>query len=176
MIVSLTLLMASPRDALAGGMEGWLATRGPLLEGSAQARAEAALRSVHPCAESSSLRIHVLDTRDVGAFAWPEGDIIVTSALLDLLDDDELAAALAHEIGHLLSDDHLHATATLIGRPSSHEKEAAADELGVRVLVAGGRRAEAMAHMLERVQAALGPENRGYESMAHRLQLLRQSL
>ncbi len=134
-----------------------------------------ALRSVHPCADTTSLRVHVLDTRDIGAFSWPQGDIVVTAALLELLDDDELAAALAHEIGHLLSDGYLGSAATLVGRPSRHDAEAAADELAVRLLADGGRQAGAMLRMLTKVQAALGPDHPDFRAMDRRLQLLQRA-
>jgi Zn-dependent protease with chaperone function len=39
---------------------------------------------------------------EVGAWAWADGHIRVSRALVDLLDDNELAAALSHELGHLL--------------------------------------------------------------------------
>ncbi|MDZ5647404.1 M48 family metallopeptidase [Nitrospirillum sp. BR 11828] len=35
------------------------------------------------------------------AFALPGGDIVVTDQLVDLLDDEEIAAVLAHEVGHV---------------------------------------------------------------------------
>lgn len=44
-----------------------------------------------------------LSARDgLGAWSWPDGRIRVSRALVDALDDDELRAAVAHEVGHLL--------------------------------------------------------------------------
>jgi len=43
----------------------------------------------------------VLDIEQVNAFALPGGFVYVTKALLDRVDDDELAAVLGHEIGHI---------------------------------------------------------------------------
>lgn len=156
--------------------ERWVSPRGVLLAGLPKARAENVLRSVHPCLETTPLRIHVLDSSDVGAFAWPEGDIVITTALLELLSDDELAAAIAHEVGHLLSDGHLRAAAALVGEPSQHDSEAAADELGTRLLTDGGRPAEAMIRMLEKVQRANAPAGATLRGLARRTALLKRNL
>ena len=44
----------------------------------------------------------VLDSKDINAFAAPGGLVLVTSGLLDCCQtEDELAAVLAHEIGHV---------------------------------------------------------------------------
>ncbi len=43
----------------------------------------------------------VLDSPLLNAFALPGGYVYVTSGLLDKLDESELAALLAHELGHL---------------------------------------------------------------------------
>ena len=168
------LAMAFPTPGEASTeFERWVAGRGALVEGEAKLRAESILRSLHPCLQSTSLRVHVLDSRDVGAFAWPQGDIVVTRALLALLDDEELSAALAHEVGHLLADGHLASAAALIGKPSQHESEAAADEMGLRLLVDGGGQGSAMVRMLAKVQAAQTPGGVASRAMARRLALLK---
>jgi predicted Zn-dependent protease len=47
-------------------------------------------------------RFRVLDENDVeNAFALPGGYIYIFKALLEKLDDDEIAAILAHEVGHV---------------------------------------------------------------------------
>jgi Zn-dependent protease with chaperone function len=119
-----------------------------------------------------TLRVHVLDSRDVGAFAWPQGDIVVTAALVELLDDDELAAALAHEVGHLLEGGHLRSAMRLVGKPAHDETEAAADELGIQLLAQDGRPASAMARMIRKVQAARGSNDSAFKALGHRLELL----
>lgn len=171
LLVSSVLAIPTIAQATAP-FERWVSARGVLLVGLSKARAENVLRSVHPCLETTPLRIHVLDSPDVGAFAWPEGDIVVTAALLDLLSDDELAAAIAHEVGHLLSDGHLRSAAALVGKPSQHDAEAAADELGMRLLTDGGRSASAMARMIRKVQAARGSNDSAFQALGYRLELL----
>ena len=47
-------------------------------------------------------RFAVTDQSFVNAFAFPGGRIFVTRGLLNLCDDDELAAVIGHEIGHVL--------------------------------------------------------------------------
>ena len=46
---------------------------------------------------------------DVNAFACGDGSIRVFSALMDLMDDDELMAIIGHEIGHVVHADTKHA-------------------------------------------------------------------
>lgn len=49
----------------------------------------------------------VIDDGEVNAFAAPGGYILVTRGLYDLLDSDaELAAVIAHELGHVVQRDH----------------------------------------------------------------------
>ncbi|MBB6249796.1 M48 family metallopeptidase [Nitrospirillum iridis] len=47
--------------------------------------------------------LHFLDAPLIGpnAFALPDGDIVVTDQLLSILDDEEVTAVLAHEVGHV---------------------------------------------------------------------------
>lgn len=43
----------------------------------------------------------VLDSKELNAFALPGGGIYINKGLLDLLDEDELACVLSHELGHI---------------------------------------------------------------------------
>ena len=47
------------------------------------------------------LNYKVYDTKEMNAFAMPNGCVRVYSALLDKLTDDEVRAVLGHEIGHV---------------------------------------------------------------------------
>jgi hypothetical protein len=73
--------------------------------------------------------LRILDSSRVAAYAWRDGSIFLTRGLLQVVNDDELSAAIAHEIGHLrgLGDDLSHVAA-----------EQLADELGCETLVASG--------------------------------------
>ena len=55
------------------------------------------------------LNFKVYKVADVNAFACGDGSIRVFSALMDLMDDDELMAIIGHEIGHVVHADTKHA-------------------------------------------------------------------
>ena len=52
-------------------------------------------------AEGIPLNFKVYQTKDVNAFACPDGSVRVYSALMDALTDNELLGVLGHEIGHV---------------------------------------------------------------------------
>lgn len=101
----------------------------------------------------AGVRGSVVPRADVGAWAWPDGRIEVSRTLVDRLDDDELAAALAHELGHLLDGGHLPAVPhELDGGTGDLERRA--DRVGCGVLRRHGIPGAAMPRMLAKVAAA----------------------
>jgi hypothetical protein len=93
----------------------------------------------------------------LGAWAWPDGRVQVSRVLVDRLDDDELAAALAHELGHLLDGGNLSsAPLALSGSPRVGDLEDRADRIGCCLLERRGVPCEAMARMLTAVATGLG--------------------
>jgi beta-barrel assembly-enhancing protease len=46
---------------------------------------------------------HVVESREINGFSLPGGHVYVTTALLRLANDNELASVLAHEIGHIVA-------------------------------------------------------------------------
>lgn len=78
----------------------------------------------------------------------------MTSGLLRLLNDDELAAALAHETGHMIADGHVQAQFGLAGCRQNPDAESTADAIGVQLLVASGLPRNAMIRMLTKVRDA----------------------
>lgn len=48
-------------------------------------------------------QFHVIRDKELNAFATPGGHIYITTALMNLANDDELASVLAHEVGHVVA-------------------------------------------------------------------------
>lgn len=133
----------------------------PALERVAAGRATRICAAI-AAASGARLELRVRDSAEIGAFSWPSGEVVVTRGLLAILDDQELAAALAHEVGHLVAGGHLasdeaapsHAR-SLRGAPvEGPDGEARADAIGVAILAKVGLPAEAMARMLRNVRAS----------------------
>lgn len=53
-------------------------------------------------ADGIPLNFKVYEVTDVNAFACPDGSVRVFSALMDMMNDDELLGIIGHEIGHVL--------------------------------------------------------------------------
>ncbi|HEX5702033.1 MAG TPA: M48 family metallopeptidase [Pyrinomonadaceae bacterium] len=46
-------------------------------------------------------KFHVIESREINGFALPGGHIYITTGLLKLANDNELASVLGHEVGHI---------------------------------------------------------------------------
>jgi predicted Zn-dependent protease len=98
------------------------------------------------------LSFRVLRTDRPAAYSFPGGAIYVSAGLVDLLDDSELAAVVAHEIGHLLADRHVQPLAALAGTGRSGEDvEQRADGIASQLLLRAGHPPSAMASALTKV-------------------------
>ena len=114
--------------------------------------------------KGTQFKFHIMKTEVPNAFALPAGHIVVTSALLDLADNDELVGVIAHESAHITQKHHarkiissagpllifgifLHSRSGLLDLFSrgsefmltqgfSQEYESEADEVGWKYLVA----------------------------------------
>ncbi len=102
--------------------------------------------------QEKMIRVSVLDSNEIAAYGWRDGRILLTSGLIDQVNDDELAAAAAHELGHLLDDGIVKPVASLRGCKEDLDAEARADALGVQVLGQQRIAPEAMESMLAKVR------------------------
>jgi Zn-dependent protease with chaperone function len=138
----------------------WAERQGGLAAGASveQARAAAALDRLRGSAPGGSCpSVHVLAAERACAYAWPDGTVFVTGGLLRVLSDDELAAAIAHELGHLsgarAAAGGASAPAALEGFPAlSGDHEACADAIACDLLDRAGLAPAALAHALEKVR------------------------
>jgi predicted Zn-dependent protease len=120
------------------------------------------LRALPGSAGTNGYRFHVIRHKDPNAFALPGGHVVITTAMLELADTEELLGVLAHEIAHV-NQRHIYrqaigaagpltlcsvfmgrsqlgrimggGAALLIGAGFSQEYEAEADEVGWEYLI-----------------------------------------
>lgn len=76
-------------------------------------------------------KFHVIQSRQINGFSLPGGHIYVTTALLSLANENELASVLAHEVGHIVAR---HSLKTL---KKSQEYDDIAKQLGELTGVVG---------------------------------------
>ena len=76
-------------------------------------------------------RFHVIQSREINGFSLPGGHVYITTAMLKLANDNELASVLAHEVGHIVAR---HSLKTL---KQSQEYNDIAKSLGELTGVAG---------------------------------------
>ncbi|HSU99269.1 MAG TPA: M48 family metalloprotease [Roseiarcus sp.] len=135
-----------------------------------QAYLDAVLVKIAPASAAAepSYHVTVLNSPIVNAFSLPSGDIFITRGLLALADDtSEIAAVMAHEIGHITArhaaqraefekttalfsqvnsqlleqreaQDEIEARSKLAIARFSREQEFAADQIGIRTIARAG--------------------------------------
>jgi len=151
--------------------QAWCSAQGGLLIDGRQARAEAAAARFSASFSTPPL-VHVLNIGTAGAYGWPDGNIFVTRGLMDILNNDELAAAIAHEMGHLLADGHLRTVVSLNGCCKEPDAEARADAVGSELLQIQGIPAQAMIAMLQKVRQSLISSPSCQQAIGYRIDLL----
>jgi Zn-dependent protease with chaperone function len=97
------------------------------------------------------VRLRVFDQTRPAAYSWPEGTIALSRGLVDRLTADELEAAIAHELGHLISDGWIRAPASLSGNRASNDEERRADLIAVTLLESRGLSRAHLADALRRI-------------------------
>jgi Zn-dependent protease with chaperone function len=122
---------------------------------------------------SPAVEIGVLDSAAAAAYAWPSGQIFLTRQLVTDLDDDQLAAAIAHEVGHLVEGGHLESRASSGALVGIGDAERRADRFAASVLEDRGISREAMVAMLERVRSRAGSQTGLGKALSRRIAELR---
>ena len=135
----------------------WLVRHGGPADPALTPRVEAAARCLAPEGRGRIERVLVAATDEIGAWSWPDGAVVLTQRLVEQLADDEIAAVLAHEIGHLELDDRP-GPESLAGGSRGASTEEAADRAATRILMRRGLDPTAVARMLRRVGQMAGPE------------------
>jgi Zn-dependent protease with chaperone function len=125
-------------------------------------RPRAALARVAPACCTLTLSVSVLQNDAPAAHSFKDGALYVSTGLLARLTDDELAAVLAHELGHLMIDGLLtEEPAALSGKPAAlagADVELHADLLARSVLRERGISPRALTSALQKVAAASSGE------------------
>jgi len=147
--------------------EKWAMRQGGSASRYHQARAQAALNALHH--NSESVRAFVLESGDVGAYAWPDGSMFLTSALVEMLEPQELTAVLAHELGHLCNNRVFGGTSALIGKATHLDDESRADEFACDLLRRSGFAPHDLASALQKVRAAAGLSDQQRQSLLDRI-------
>jgi|GEM_PF-1400027 len=163
-------LQSSPDES------AWMTHLGGLAAANYQSRAQATAQSLFAHCRGRELTITVLKFEDPAAYSWRNGRIFVSSGLMDRLTDSELEAALAHELGHMLSDGQVRAVSALSGNNSNLDVEERADELGTDLLRSCAIPTAAMPDMLKKVAASSSLSTATKNSIARRVQLLESRL
>ena len=160
-------------------IDRWVQRFGGVDEGAA-ARVRQACQPVlrwvkdQPGFKGQPVSLFVLASDFPSAYAWPHGEIFVTRGLAALLTDNELAAAVAHELGHLIDGGQDEGVGlgglrrgawgfwgrttpkpqTLDGDEQWVDIECRADAAGVKILTDAGLAPTAMTSMLKKLREA----------------------
>lgn len=136
--LALLLLMAclpgcTTSGVAAGPSSTWIAKNGGVVTDTTSHRV-AEIASRFTGVVEQPLHVRVLSSKAPSAFAWPSGDIFLTDAIVSILTDDEIAAVIAHELGHIISDRSSHSGSALTGTHEHFHTEMLADDVGIRLL------------------------------------------
>lgn len=82
----------------------WMDAHNPIDDGDYDARLKRLTEGITEV-DGLKLNFKVYNVVDINAFACGDGSIRVFSALMDIMDDDELMSIIGHEIGHVVHHD-----------------------------------------------------------------------
>jgi predicted Zn-dependent protease len=140
-------------SAAQGPSVAWITQNGGLTNESYQARAERVAHNLLCCCQGRPVTVLVLASDKPAAFSWRDGHVYMTRGLMDRLNDADLSAVVAHELGHLIDNGAVHAPCCLSGSASDADVEVRADAYGTDVLKKCGIPPEAMIRMLQKFKA-----------------------
>ena len=149
----------------------WIARHGGLATGAELLRANALLQRLQSVTDVR-LTVDVLSSPDLAAYSWSNGRLFITSGLAATLTDDELLAALAHEVGHLAPNadgSALHGLSGNVTRQAKRDVEALADAAGVQLLSRCGVAPTAMVAMLQKVATNEQPTSQTRHALDRRI-------
>ncbi len=152
----------------------WIADHGGTLQShdSRQARLDALSQKLIAGCRGRKITVQVLATDIVTANSLWDGHVFVTRGLMNHLDDAEIQAAIAHELGHLVSDRHVQPVASLRGCCVDPDQEVRADAVGTELLIAQGLSPSAMISMLRKVQRFGSLSPACVAAVDHRIEML----
>jgi predicted Zn-dependent protease len=156
-------------------VDRWVARQGGVIADAHATRLQTVAQPLLDCCKGRAIRVQVLATDAACAFSWPSGRVFVTRGLMDHLSDQELAAVVSHELGHLLADGQLKTVASVNGCCMNADREVRADAAGVALLRTQGLSAEAMVSMLRKVEKYGSLPPSCLEAMDRRIALLSTS-
>jgi hypothetical protein len=132
-------------------------------------RAQAALDRLRP-SYSGPAKVYLMASDSPAAYSWPNGTICLTRGLVCLLNDDEICAVIAHELGHLA-----HAQGGCqgfaLGGPRTADEQRA-DAVGIMLLRTSGVAPSSLGHALSKVRDASGASDDLRRAMTVRIAAL----
>jgi predicted Zn-dependent protease len=101
----------------------------------------------------ATVHLYVLNSDYAGAWSWGDGSVFVSKPLVRLATQEELAAAIAHEMGHFAVARSGNPSA-IAGRDSNFEIEAGADAAGMKILEQHGIARSTMKSLLRKLRGS----------------------
>ncbi len=145
--LSLILLTLSTCGGCASSMTGndsrlaetnWVQQQGGQIASHQQARATALCNALCHGWISHKVRVRIINSARLAAWSWPDADIYISRGLAMHLNNGELSAAIAHEMGHLINSGAVQCPYALGHAGEKLNIESGADLTGARVLAAHG--------------------------------------
>lgn len=116
----------------------WVQQQGGQIASHQKARATALCTTLCRGWISHTVHVRIINSTRLAAWSWPDGDIYISRGLAMHLNNGELSAAIAHEMGHLINSGAVQCPFALGQVGEKLGIESGADLTGARVLAAHG--------------------------------------